>query len=424
MTRFNSFKVVLRKEFKDAFRDRKSIMLNILLPIIIMPLIFILMSTVMTNTIDKANDSKIAVVLYEGAIDSGQYQVLDGQSDDYDYVTKTIFKTRENVKTTVSTGYSTEGQIKDALVDGDIDAVVYIPKGIQKLIEIDKASNLGINIVYKSSSLTSSVAPETVGMLLKQFQAEVYSQRLPESLKDGVDPGFLNATTVSSIDANDYYDLEMSSASPYLMMVLPVLCVALLTAGGLSMAVDLFAGEKERNTFEPLLSTAGDRMGIVLAKLLVILSFSIGSALLQMLSFIVVFNVMPVSDLFGGMGGNMGALVVAFVSVILMAGLFNSILLAISASSKNSKEANTKGSVLIILPMLISICTMFVDSNIPLWLSFIPIFNTVISLKIALAGSAAWMFMIISIITNAVYLAVAVFYSIKMFSKEKLISKV
>ncbi len=83
--------------------------------------------------------------------------------------------------------------------------------------------------------------------------------------------------------------------------ILPFIIVIWSLTGAFYPAIDLCAGEKERGTFETLLSSPAARSEIAIGKLLTVMSFSMATSLLNLLS-MGFTGVFVAGRLSGGMG--------------------------------------------------------------------------------------------------------------------------
>ena len=75
--------------------------------------------------------------------------------------------------------------------------------------------------------------------------------------------------------------------------LLPYLLILLAFIGGMQLAIDATAGERERQSLEPLLATPASRGAIMSGKILATAVFTLASLLVTLLAFRVAFAVMP-----------------------------------------------------------------------------------------------------------------------------------
>ncbi len=97
-------------------------------------------------------------------------------------------------------------------------------------------------------------------------------------------------------------------------MMLPYLAAILLATSGLGVAIDMIAGEKERCTLEPLLSTAADRNSILLGKFLTVLTVTLLGVIAQAIGMVLGFSILGssagVSFMSGGINLSAGVIII------------------------------------------------------------------------------------------------------------------
>ena len=119
----------------------------------------------------------------------------------------------------------------------------------------------------------------------------------------------------------------------------------LVADGSVYPAIDLCAGEKERGTFETLLSSPAARSEIAIGKLFTVISFSMATSILNLLSmaFTGMFVMSRIGTSMGGSGLPLGAPPMACIGWLLLAlipisALFSAVALAAAAFARSSKE--------------------------------------------------------------------------------------
>ena len=135
-----------------------------------------------------------------------------------------------------------------------------------------------------------------------------------------------------------------------LSAMLPYLLILTSFLGGAYLIMDATAGERERQSLEPLLATPATRGAIVSGKIAAACAMGMASLLLTLLAF----------KLSAQMAGGMAKMLdVSFLAIgkmllILLPMLFigTSLLTYLSAAAKSMKEAQSHMTWLMLLPML------------------------------------------------------------------------
>ena len=159
------------------------------------------------------------------------------------------------------------------------------------------------------------------------------------------------------------------------MMVIFTLVSAFV--GGMNVAMDTVAGERERHSLLPLLLNPVGRRTVVLGKWLTVSFFALIGLAVTVLGFLPVFvsSGMPTPAL-----GPRILLAIAF-------GLFSlpllaaSVQLLISTVSRTVKEAQTYLSLIVFLPMGMGMFLVFYPAARKAWSSFLPIMGQQLQLE-------------------------------------------
>jgi sodium transport system permease protein len=207
-------------------------------------------------------------------------------------------------------------------------------------------------------------------------------------------------------------------------MILPMILLIFLSVGGMGTAVDLFAGEKERRTFEPLLCTKVRRTDILAGKLGAVVLMALCSALFSIFGIVAGYMVSPQSVTMGlddvqGFSISPAAAVLVIGSVILLAVMFSGIHVLLSTFARSVKEASAYGTFVMLGSYVPIFMTMSMQGgDFQLWSAFIPVLNTIGCLKMALSGITDLSYMLVTILVSAALVAIVLALGRMMFKKE------
>lgn len=163
----------------------------------------------------------------------------------------------------------------------------------------------------------------------------------------GVNPQALQAISIDEVDVS-----TPSGRSAILLGMMSYFFVFAALMGGMYLAIDTTAGERERGSLEPLLSLPVTRSQLIYGKIAATCLFMTLSMLLSLLAFYFVLDYMPLEQL--GMTPNFGLPVVfAALAIFLPFVLLGSALMTLVASfTKSYREAQTWLSVVLIAPTM------------------------------------------------------------------------
>jgi sodium transport system permease protein len=154
------------------------------------------------------------------------------------------------------------------------------------------------------------------------------------------------------------------------LMFLPYLLILSGFLGGAYLVIDATAGERERQSLEPLLATPAARGAIMSGKIAAACAFGLVSLLLTLIGFKVGFQFAP------GLHGKADVSIVAIVRLLLILSpvvlLGTTLLTLIAASAKSVKEAQSYMSILMLLPMVPTLILMVNPVKNQLWMLLVP----------------------------------------------------
>jgi sodium transport system permease protein len=147
-------------------------------------------------------------------------------------------------------------------------------------------------------------------------------------------------------------------------------------AGGMNIAMDSIAGERERRSLLPLLLNPIRRSDIIAGKWLAVTLFSLAALVLNLAGFAVVFGIASVS------------ITTLLFAAVPLAALAAALQMLISTACRNVKEAQTYLSMSAFLPMAAGMFLVFFSGPVSRLLAFLPIGGHQIQIESLLAGNA------------------------------------
>lgn len=204
--------------------------------------------------------------------------------------------------------------------------------------------------------------------------------------------------------------------------ILPVMLVLWALTGAFYPAIDLCAGEKERGTLETLLSSPVEREDIVVGKLMTVMLFSMLTAVLNV-GAIGLTGWLLLAQLPGIGVPSMWSVLWLLLALVPMSALFGALCLALAAMARSTKEGQYYLMPLLLISMPLAIWPMAPGVELTLGSSLIPVSGVVLVLKAAIEGNG-WKAMEFLPPVVAVTLgcaAVAVRWAVEQFNSEKVL---
>ena len=223
----------------------------------------------------------------------------------------------------------------------------------------------GVEIIFDSSRpLQSGTTVARVRGLLATYAQQVGTLRL---IARGVHPVVAQPLRLGERDVatpESRFDLAQQ--------MLPYLLLLLAFVGGMQLAIDATAGERERQSLEPLLATPASREAIMTGKILATAAFTLLSVLVTLLMYRLVFAFVPAERMGVSLAVPFGALVLLPVVVLPVILLGATVLTALAAFARSHREAQGYLPMLIFLPMLPTLYLMVSPVKTQPWMLAIP----------------------------------------------------
>ncbi|SHK27596.1 sodium transport system permease protein [Hathewaya proteolytica DSM 3090] len=381
--------IVLKKEIIDMFRDKKTIIMSIVIPLVIYPVLFAIMSLGMdSQTKDVTKEVKMVLE------DKGNTKL------------GTYIKQKDNIKLV----NSKDG--KKSIEEGTAYIYMVIPEDVDTRIE--KEEKLDISIFYDGVSSKCQVAMEVITAYFRQYSDEVVKKRL-ESRN-------INADLLTPINLNPVsINVEKDPMGKMMMgILLPMMILTLAASAPITSAVDLCAGEKERGTLEPLLTTQASRLSLLWGKYMAIIVMGMLGTLSSMVGLVI--SGKSASTMLGGILNLTPATFILIAVIIVgVTMMFAALALAISIYARSFKEAQTYVAPLTFVSF-IGFVSYFIDvKTITLAQLNIPIYNVVALLKEVIMGVFNPLHIAVVLVWLAVYILASIFVARYVFGKESAI---
>lgn len=385
--------IVFNKEIKDLFRDRKTLIIGILIPLLIFPIMFGFMGKGMEKSEKQVTENLKIALVDNGNSSLGAF-----------------------LKSQKSLNIIDSKDMKKDVQEGKIYVGLVIPEDFENNIKEEKPSE--ISIMYDDANQTSGMAMSMVTSLIN----EVYSK---EVVKARLDSRNIDASILSPLlIKEEVVDKEKGGEGKLLLgMLLPLMLVLYAMTGPMAAATDLGAGEKERGTLEPLLTTQTNRMSLLFGKLLAITVMGVIGSVASLIGVFLGFK--AGGNMFGGDVAliiPINTLIMIGVCTILLTMVFGALELSISIYARSFKEAQTYLSPLTIVGIVAGYGTYMMDvKNISIAMLNIPLVNIVIVIKELISGLYNPLHIGIALGWSVVYIAASVLFARYMFSKEEVI---
>lgn len=435
-----AFKLLLKKELLDVFRDKKAIIMMVLVPILLYPLIFFGSMAVMTMIQSNMEEGeyKVAIVASDdGALKSAvekhnenakvearekaETESTDqGNSSDDSVSQKNSASTSANgIATDVLTLVDApSGDYQEALQNEELDAYVTSSK--------DSSGKTVYEVYYVSSITNSSYAAGIVRDVVDELSREESKEKIQAA---GLDADLIMNPVV--YESEDLASSEQSAGS-ILGMILPFLLVLSLLMGTMYPAIDVTAGEKERGTLETLLTLPVSNREIIFSKFFTVAIIGIISALLNIVSiaFMGIYMIRLMGDAMDSMGisfagidiGKFIPAIIFTVLAILAFSLFiSAVTMCITSLAKSYKEANNYITPLMLVVMLTGYIGFIPNIELTHTMALVPVANICLMIKNLLLFKVEYKLVAVVLMSNVLYAIVAVLILSRIYDSENVL---
>lgn len=389
--------VIFKKELKDTLRDRRTVMMMVVFPLVLIYLVMSLTFSLSRSQTRKAEEKVITV----GLITTGNAGVF-----------------REKLaksKNVVIKEDIAVAKISELIQAKTLDFAVVFEEGFDRKVQ-EKGSG-DVQLYYKASN-ENSIAKKRIDAVFTEYKEELLNARLAELKLDRafVEPVKVNINDLST--AKEKIGESIGGLLPYFFILFCFL-------GAMYPAIDLAAGEKERATIETLLTSPASRLQIVIGKFMVVTLAGIFSALVAILAlymslrgakeippemFDALFRIIEYRSI--------GMLLSLLVPLCVF---FAALLLSVSIYARSFKEAQsmvTPLNILVIVPVLIG---LFPGIKLTAVTALIPVLNVSLATKEIISGTIQTGLLVEVYVSLFVLAAAGLYFCAQWFKREEVI---
>lgn len=317
-------RAVFQKEVVDNFRDRRTLLSALLMGPLFGPILFavVINMSLKQSLSNEAEALNLPVIGQEHAPNLVEYLKS------------------ENINITAAPDNRTAAI--EAVTQGLHDVVIVItPEYGENFANHVPAT---VEVVSDQSNTAAEREARRAMRALRAYNSELASIRLAAR---GVSPNVMRPLNVDIVDVS-----TPSGRSAMLLGMLSYFFLFALLTGGMNLAIDATAGERERGSLEPLLCLPVERDHLIFGKIFATCLFMALSLSLSLISFYFTLKFVPLEEL--GMTPNFGPPVVgvAWLMLVPFALVGASLMTLVASFTKSYKEAQTWVSVVLLAPTL------------------------------------------------------------------------
>lgn len=383
--------VVFHKEVTDNLRDRRALMSSLVYPLlgpVLLAMIFVVVGKSVTERAEKPLELPVAGV---------------------EHAPNLVTFLEQNGAKVVAAPQDPEAAVKS----GDAEVVLIIPEGFGEDFKAGRPA--AVRLVIDDSRQSAGVSIGRAEGLLGAYSGQIGALRL---MARGVSPQVMQAVAVERVNLAT----PQSQAASILSMT-PYFIILAIFLGGMYLAIDSTAGERERGSLEPLLINPASRRQVVFGKYAATLVFTVIGLAVTLIGLLVLMNVFPLENYLGirfRLSGT--ALVAIFFIALPIALLAAALQIIIATFTRSFKEAQTYLSMLPLVPALPGIFLALLPVKTQLWMMLVPMFGQQLLINQLMRGESVSVLhvAIASLLTAAAGLAV-ITLAAKLYQRERVV---
>jgi len=391
------FLTIAKKELTDITRDRRTIIMMIVLPFVLIPGLFGVVYTIQSQQAEKATEQQMKVSFF------GQEYAPE------------LFQAFADLDKVIILDQITADSVDSYIQNEYLDAAIYVNREYQE--SIDQNKQAPIIIKFKGTD-SFGITRDRIKSLLTAQENQIITKRMNQlSLK----PDIVKAYQI------EYKDVASTQEKlgKFVGGFLPYFFIIFGFMGAMYPALDLGAGEKERGTLETILSSPATRLDVVLGKFLVVMLAAITTAFIALGG--MYFGIQTFPDIEPWVLEVVNVILSAKTVILMMSliipisAFFSALLLGLSIYAKSFKEAQSivgPLNIAIIFPALIGTLPGIELNAIT---SLIPILNVSLASKDIIAGTINPWYMVEVYLSLIVLAGLAIVWCVNWFNRESTI---
>ena len=388
-------RTIFKKEIIDIIRDKKTLFMGIVLPLILYPLLMIIMTQIMTISMNSIENDYINIAFEK-------------------YPSKELITLIKNYDSDCVINIVKSKNYKKDLEKGNIDAYVDIK-------EKNKIEN------YKIYINSSKENYSTVNSKLE----DIFNTYKEKKVKDKIEQLQLNVDETLKPVVYSTVDLVKTEEVAGLLLgqILPFILITGVLLGSIYPAIDSMAGEKERGTLETLFTLPISNLELIMGKYMAVSLCAIVTAILNVVSILMtLIYILSIGNISGQLFSNkfniydlVGPLFITLICICLFAMVVSAVSMCVCSLAKSFKDAQNYITPVMFLVLIPSYASMIPNLNLDRTTSIIPVVNISLLIKSVLSNNANLSLIALVFISNFAFVILSVILLSKLFNSEEIL---
>lgn len=251
---------------------------------------------------------------------------------------------------------------EQSVLDGDHPVVMEIPEGFEESFR--KGDPARVRLIYDDSRTDSLRPIAKTRRVLLEYDQSIGSLRL---LARGVSPRLAHPVALEEVNLS-----TPQKMAARIMNMLPVFLILAAFFGGMQVAIDATAGERERGSLEALLANPVSRAQIVIGKWATTVLFSSIGVVVTLIGSLAMMAAIPLEELGLALQLRVTDTLGMLAAVLPLVLLSSALQMLVASFARSFKEAQTYLSALLFLPMLPGLVLSLFPMDTKPWMLVIP----------------------------------------------------
>lgn len=416
---------VTGKELRETLRDRRTLAVMILFPLVVYPLLTLLMAQTMAarQAAEEARTSRVAITAADPALVAAVRKQLSApaEASEDDHAGRARDESgrdRPPESETETPGHAAPAESTSRIELLSRGSRADVAAGLlDALVEI--AAQPGA-----TPSGPVGAIPQHVVVVFDETRepSAKASERVETQLSRALPPGCVHL-----------YSVAMHSLAPKskvgayaLSKILPLLLVLMTMLGAFYPAIDITAGERERGTLETLLAAPVNRFDLMTGKVLAVATLAALTGIANIVS--MALTVAQGAKLAAGAAGDPGLVIpwtraaATVITVIPAALLFGAVMVAVGALARSFKEAQNLLTPVYLLSLMPTLVATLGDSSLAGATLFIPGVNLTLLARELLMGRAQLGAVLAVLVSTIALAGLALALAARLYDSERLLA--
>lgn len=386
---------LFKREIRDILRDKKTMIMMVLLPLVLYPLLIVGVA-LLSTAIMQSQEEKTYVVAFEECedLENAISAILSEKQEEIGYMVEVV----------------QADSCKAALEAEEIDAYVTM-------------SGKEIKINYLSAKERSATASYALDEALDIYKSDLTEQQLKDA---GLDvEKILNPVLVKDEDLSTAEE----SAGSMIGTMMPFFIITMILLGAIYPAIDVTAGEKERGTLETLLTLPVTNFEMIMSKFLAVSCIACVSAILNVISmgaamgFLVTSSLASATDMSVSFDFSVFLPGILFTILVMMVfALFvTAVCMCTCVFAKNFKDANNYATPVLFVFMFAGYAPMLPDVELTMQTAAIPVVNVALLVAGLFEFNYNYALFGIVLVSNVAYSLLAIMVLGRIYNSESVL---